>query len=85
MKIEHYYYQGDMTAFINTFAQFHKILKVSPEYYNYKSISLLTDMFSNKDILESLLEIRELIANLKIVEGELLNQFLNQSYIRDYK
>jgi len=84
-KIEHYNYQGDMIAFNNHFDQIHRRLQVSPQYYNHNSIILLTNMFSNNDILQNLLGIREIIADSKTVKGKILKDFLDQSYFRDYK
>lgn len=85
MKIQHYHYQGDMIAFNNNFRQIHRMLKVSPQYYNYISINLLTNIFSDSDVLKILLDIRELIEYSKTIEGKILIDFLDQSYIRDYR
>ena len=84
-KIEHYNYQGDMIAFNDHFAQIYRRLKVSPQYYNHNSITLLTNMFSNDNILQNLLGIREIIADFKTVKGKILNDFLDQSYFKEYK
>ncbi|HCD9236613.1 TPA: hypothetical protein NEG48_003651 [Elizabethkingia anophelis] len=84
-KIQHYQYQGDMINFSNRFNQFHKMLKVLPEYYNYISMSLLTQIFSNSTVLKSLLEVRELIECYKTVEGRSLTDFLDDTYIREFR
>lgn len=85
LKISHHHYQGDMIAFNNNFVQFQNILKITPQDYNYKSISLLINMFSEIRILEILLKTKEIIEFNKTVKGENLIDFFDKTYMSDYR
>ncbi|WP_294217995.1 hypothetical protein [uncultured Chryseobacterium sp.] len=85
LKINHYYYQGDISAFNRSFIQFENILKVTPQIYNYITISLLVNIFAETNILEILLKTREIIESNKTIKGETLTHFLDKTYIKGYR
>lgn len=84
-KISHFHYQGDMIALNNKFTLLRKNLQVLPQYYNFISIYLLTDFLSRKEVLQVLLEVRNLIDQNKTVDGTHLRNYLDKSYIANYK
>ncbi|MFC3157185.1 hypothetical protein SAMN05443633_11228 [Chryseobacterium arachidis] len=85
LKINQFYYQGDMISFSSTFDRLIGVLQVAPQHYNLISIQLLVNIFSNRELLEVLLALREFIDRSKTIDGEALTKFLNDSYLSEYK
>lgn len=83
-KIGQFYYQGDMISFNTIFSKFQNELQVSPRYYNYISISLLTNMLSDMYVIKVLLDLRKFIWKYKTIDGKFLYDFLNNTYLREF-
>jgi len=85
LKIGHFHYQGDMIAFHNKFMKLNRLLKVTPQYYNFISIQLVTNLFSDKEVLKVLISVRNLILEYKILTGQVLKNYLEATYLSEWK
>lgn len=84
-KIQHFNYQGDMIAFNNHFHKLREKLRFPPSHYNYLSIKLLIELFSNTNVLRILIEVRDLVEGYKTIDGRTLVDYLDFSYLRNWK
>ncbi|WP_262150740.1 hypothetical protein [Chryseobacterium foetidum] len=84
-KISHIHYYGDIMAHTRFQKPLLDWLQIPITVYNQISVMLLANLFSNDQILPSLLHVRNQLEEQKTILGNSLTSFLDQTALAEYK
>jgi hypothetical protein len=63
------------------FNKIHDKVKMHRSEYNYSSLNLLLAIFSNENIQQDLIKLRNFLERLKTIDGKAFRRVLDSSYI----